>query len=51
MPPTWPRVGFPRVAVVFARLVVRGEARGIRPFIVWLNNGETMHAGVTAKFV
>lgn len=51
MPPSWPRNGFPRVAIVFARLIVQGEARGLRPFIVWLNNGDVMCAGVTAKFV
>ncbi|PLN80602.1 acyl-CoA dehydrogenase/oxidase [Aspergillus taichungensis] len=51
MPPSWPRAGFPRVAVVFARLIVQDEARGLRPFIVWLNDGETMCAGVTAKLL
>ncbi|KAJ5591626.1 acyl-CoA dehydrogenase/oxidase [Penicillium hispanicum] len=48
MPPTTPIKGFPRVGVVFARLVVDGEDRGVRPFIVWLNDGEQMFPGITS---
>ncbi|KAJ9218775.1 hypothetical protein DTO027B5_8754 [Paecilomyces variotii] len=48
MPPTSP-VGLPRVAVVIARLIVKGEDRGVRPFIVWLNDGHKMCDGVTCK--
>ncbi|KAF8882699.1 hypothetical protein BD779DRAFT_1472828 [Infundibulicybe gibba] len=40
MPPTIP-VGIPCIGIVFARLMVDGEDRGIRPFIVPLNDGST----------
>ncbi|GAM33326.1 acyl-CoA oxidase [Talaromyces pinophilus] len=49
MPPTSPQPGFPRVAIVMARLIVEGEDRGIRPFIVWLNDGYHMCRGVHAR--
>lgn len=49
MPPTTPIKGFPRVAVVMARLIVAGEDRGLRPFIVWLNDGYRMHDGITSQ--
>jgi hypothetical protein len=51
MPPAAPVKGFPRVGIVFARLIVSGEDRGIRPFITWLSDGEHMCDGVTAKYV
>lgn len=51
MPPSSPVKGFPRVAIVFAQLIVSGENRGIRPFITWLSDGEQMCNGVTAKYV
>jgi acyl-CoA oxidase len=51
MPPTGPFGGIPKVAIVFARLVVHGEDRGVRPFIVTLGNGKGMAKGVSAKFV
>ena len=50
MPPTIP-TGSPTIAVVFARLLVQGEDYGVRPFVVPLNDGEQMCAGVTARFV
>lgn len=50
MPPTTPVNGFPRVAVVMARLVVASEDRGVRPFIVWLNDGQNMCDGITSKY-
>ena len=50
MPPTIP-IGSPTIAVVFARLLAEGEDYGIRPFVVALNDGEQMCAGVTARFV
>ncbi|OGM42201.1 acyl-CoA oxidase [Aspergillus bombycis] len=50
-PPNWPRKGFPRVALVFARLLVSGDDWGVRPFIVWLNDGKNMCEGVTAKLL
>lgn len=49
MPPTTPVNGFPRIAVVMARLVVADEDRGVRPFIVWLNDGHTMCDGITSR--
>jgi acyl-CoA oxidase len=48
MSPTIP-AGTPCVAIVWARLKVGTEDRGIRPFIVLLNDGHTMYPGVTAK--
>jgi hypothetical protein len=51
MPPTTPINGFPRVAVVMARLIVDGEDHGARPFIVWLNDGKNMFDGITSKYV
>ncbi|KAJ5244032.1 hypothetical protein N7489_004128 [Penicillium chrysogenum] len=51
MPPAAPVKDFPRVGIVFARLIVSGEDRGIRPFITWLSDGEHMCDGVTAKLL
>ena len=50
MPPTVP-AGLPCVAVVFAKLIVGGEDRGHRPFVVPLNDGKQMCAGITSKCV
>lgn len=49
MPPTTPRGRLPAIAVVVARLVVAGEDRGLRPFLVPLGDGRTMCKGVIAK--
>ncbi|EKM52531.1 uncharacterized protein PHACADRAFT_198586 [Phanerochaete carnosa HHB-10118-sp] len=49
MPPTLPFGGVPRVGVVMARLVVNGVDKGIRPFVVALNDGKEMCKGVTAR--
>ncbi|TCD66083.1 hypothetical protein EIP91_001841 [Steccherinum ochraceum] len=49
MPPTGPYGDMPRIALVMARLMVSGEDRGIRPFIVALGNGKEMCKGVSAK--
>ena len=49
MPPTGPFGSLPRVAVVFARLVVQGEDRGVRPFLVALGDGHQMCKGVTSR--
>ncbi|KAL4869016.1 hypothetical protein BDV12DRAFT_168474 [Aspergillus spectabilis] len=49
MPPTTTRGGLPVVAVVIARLVVDGEDRGVRPFLVPLGDGQEMCKGVIAK--
>lgn len=50
MPPTGPFGSLPRVAVVFARLVVQGEDRGVRPFLVALGDGNQMCKGVTSRY-
>ncbi|KAF8148429.1 acyl-CoA dehydrogenase NM domain-like protein [Crassisporium funariophilum] len=50
MPPTVP-TGAPTIAVVFARLMVKGENWGVRPFLVPLNDGKQMCTGVTAKLL
>ncbi|RPD78499.1 acyl-CoA dehydrogenase NM domain-like protein [Lentinus tigrinus ALCF2SS1-7] len=50
MPPTMP-AGLPCVAVVFARLMVNGEFRGHRPFVVPLNDGKQMCAGVQSRLL
>jgi hypothetical protein len=52
MPPTSPVTpGFRCVAVVFARTVVDGEDRGIKPFVLQLHDGQFMTPGVTIKYV
>ncbi|KAF4534702.1 Acyl- oxidase protein [Lasiodiplodia theobromae] len=48
MPPTTPEAGVAAGAVVFARLVVGGEDRGVRPFWVELHDGTCMAEGVTS---
>ncbi|PHH77652.1 hypothetical protein CDD80_382 [Ophiocordyceps camponoti-rufipedis] len=49
MPPSSPIEGFPCVAVVFAKLIVGSENRGVRPFVVWLNDGHKMEPGITCS--
>ncbi|KAH8093147.1 hypothetical protein BXZ70DRAFT_950310 [Cristinia sonorae] len=49
MPPTAPKGGMPRVAIVIARLMVNGENRGVRPFVVALGDGQQMCKGITSK--
>ena len=50
MPPSAPFGGVPRVGLVFARLMVEGENRGIRPFIVVLGDGKSMSKGITSRY-
>ncbi|KAF7968691.1 hypothetical protein HWV62_29700 [Athelia sp. TMB] len=50
MPPTIP-AGAPCIAVVWAKLIVDREDRGIHPFLVPLNDGKIMCPGVTAKLL
>ncbi|KAJ7634349.1 acyl-CoA dehydrogenase/oxidase [Roridomyces roridus] len=51
MPPTTP-AGLPGIAVVFARLLVDGQDRGIKPvLLVPLHNGHKMHPGITSKLL
>ncbi|THH00846.1 hypothetical protein EW026_g1719 [Hermanssonia centrifuga] len=49
MPPMVPVLGRPCVAVVFAQLIVGKEKRGIRPFLVNINDGRHMCSGITTK--
>ncbi|KAL2844255.1 acyl-CoA dehydrogenase NM domain-like protein [Aspergillus pseudodeflectus] len=49
MPPTSPIRGHPRVGLVLAKLIVGGEDRGVRPFIVHINDGTRMSAGITLR--
>ncbi|EAU33843.1 predicted protein [Aspergillus terreus NIH2624] len=51
MPPSMPVAGIPRVAVVFCRLMVEGDDRGIRPFLVPLNDGRQMCTGVMSQML
>ena len=50
MPPSIP-CGIPLDGIVFARLVVEGEDRGVKPFAVPIHDGHSMYPGITAKFV
>jgi acyl-CoA oxidase len=50
MPPTTP-CGVPTVAVVFARLIVGKEDRGIKPFLVHLHDGQNMNDGIVTRWV
>lgn len=49
MPPNTPRNGLPTIAVVIARLIVEGEDRGVRPFVVPMCDGTKMCTGITSK--
>ncbi|KAJ6624206.1 acyl-CoA dehydrogenase NM domain-like protein [Mycena sp. CBHHK59/15] len=50
MPPTTP-VGVPCIAVVFAKAIIYGEDRGVKPFLVDLNDGCVMRPGVVSKLL
>ena len=47
MPPATPLGGVPKVAVVFAQIVVDGKRQGVRAFVVHLTDGRSMCEGVT----
>jgi acyl-CoA oxidase len=51
MPPTTPLGGVPKVAVVFAQLVIKGEKQGVRAFVVHLTNGTSMCEGITTSLL
>lgn len=51
MPPTGVVEGMDRVAIVMARLMVGGDDRGVRPFIVLLSTSGRMCEGVTSRSV
>ena len=49
MAPTTPLAGAPRVAVVFARLIVEHDDHGVKPFLVWLCDSSNMRRGITSR--
>ncbi|GKT43663.1 peroxisomal acyl-coenzyme A oxidase 3 [Colletotrichum spaethianum] len=49
MPPTTPLVGVPRTAVVFAQLLINGKSRGVKPFIVPINDSTRMSPGIVSR--
>lgn len=51
MPPTTLCCGLPRIGVVFARLIVHGDDRGIRPFVVPLSQSTAMCDGVSSRIL
>ncbi|RSL42512.1 hypothetical protein CEP54_015459 [Fusarium duplospermum] len=51
MPPTTPYCRMPRVAIVFARLIVDGNFHGVKPFLVTLSDSENMMPGITARIL
>ena len=51
MPPSGVVEGMDRIAIVFARLHILREDRGIRPFVVYLSKNGRMCKGVTSRFV
>ena len=50
MPPTSP-CGVPVVSIVFARLIVDGNDRGVKPFMVELSDGFRMSKGIVSKIL
>ncbi|KAF4589851.1 Acyl-CoA dehydrogenase/oxidase [Ophiocordyceps camponoti-floridani] len=51
MPPTTPLGRVPCTAIVFAQLLVDGERRGVRPFIVRIHGRRAMARGVTSRLL
>ncbi|KFY02044.1 hypothetical protein V490_00659 [Pseudogymnoascus sp. VKM F-3557] len=51
MPPTSPWASVSRLAVVMARLIVGGEDRGIKSFIVQLTEADGMCPGITSRLL
>ncbi|OBS16710.1 hypothetical protein FPOA_12655 [Fusarium poae] len=49
-PPT-PYCGIPRVAIVFARLIVHGKSQGVKPFVVFLSDAGAMRPGVSLRIL
>ncbi|KAJ3543972.1 hypothetical protein NM688_g5795 [Phlebia brevispora] len=49
MPPTTPIRGYPKMAIVLAKLIVGGEERGTHPFLVKTSDAHGMCAGVTSR--
>ncbi|KAK2923240.1 hypothetical protein FoTM2_016762 [Fusarium oxysporum f. sp. vasinfectum] len=51
MPLTTPYYGMPRIAIVFARLLVDGKSHGVKPFLVCLSDACGMRPGVTSRIL
>jgi acyl-CoA oxidase len=51
MPPVTPLGGLPKVAVVFAQLIVDGVMQGVRTFVVHLTDGTHMYPGITTALL
>lgn len=51
MPPVTPLGGLPKVAVVFAQLVVDGAMHGVRTFVVRLTDGANMCPGISTALL
>lgn len=49
MPPSTPLCGVPRMALVFARLIVGADDRGVKPFVVKLSDAQGMCPGITSR--
>ncbi|KAH6972674.1 hypothetical protein EDB80DRAFT_596136 [Ilyonectria destructans] len=49
MPPSTPQCGIPRIAIVFARLMVDHIDHGVKQFLVWLSDDKTMSTGVVSR--
>ncbi|EGN94823.1 hypothetical protein SERLA73DRAFT_62084 [Serpula lacrymans var. lacrymans S7.3] len=50
MPPTAP-AGLPTIAIIFARTIFDAEDRGIKPFLVAINDGYAMNRGISCKVI
>ncbi|KAJ7310810.1 acyl-CoA dehydrogenase NM domain-like protein [Mycena albidolilacea] len=46
-----PEISLPKYAVVFARLFVKEEDRGIRPFVVQLSTAEVLKPGIRTRML
>ena len=51
MPPTTPLGNVPKVAVVFAQLIVDNENHGVRTFVVRITDGSRMCRGISSKLL
>ncbi|KAK7036234.1 acyl-CoA dehydrogenase NM domain-like protein [Favolaschia claudopus] len=53
MPPTipLPNISMPRYGVVFAKLFVQGEDRGVRPFVVQLSTAKALMPGIRSRLI
>lgn len=51
MPPATPLGNVPKLAIVFAQLVVGNEVQGVRAFVVHLTDGSRMCRGISTKLI